>query len=155
MRSGFNRKSKIENRKSIDLCSRLLKGWGALIVKQQADRSHFWWKFRKCDRVLIENRKSQISNRLTAFAKATLTHHTSLQSELAFYLTIQKNETILKSCTSRIISHFICPAYLTTGVKTQSWFLVSVTLVKFPNWCIVLLRVTQHIHDFSTQSTFE
>jgi hypothetical protein len=27
--------------------------------------------------------------------------------------------------------------------------------VKLPNWCIVLLRVTQHIHDFSTQSTFE
>ena len=27
--------------------------------------------------------------------------------------------------------------------------------MKLPNWCIVLLRVTQHIHDFSTQSTFE
>lgn len=27
--------------------------------------------------------------------------------------------------------------------------------VKLPNWCIVLLRVTQHIHDLSTQSTFE
>ncbi len=27
--------------------------------------------------------------------------------------------------------------------------------MKLPNWCVALLRVTQHIHDFSTQSTFE
>jgi hypothetical protein len=43
-------------------------------------------------------------------------------------------------------------------VKTylpSSAFFNSPTLVKLPNWCIVLLRVTEHIHDFSTQSTFE
>jgi len=54
VQSGFNRKSKIENRKSIDLCSRLLRGSRTLIVKQQTERSHFWWKFHKCDRPILD-----------------------------------------------------------------------------------------------------